>query len=225
MDDEPFVLPAADGFLDGAFRLLPDRAWIKVANALLLVIAAAFIAPLCIHVSHIRLTNVDQTAKVIAQRAQADDLVVVDNFLYALSVQRYYHGAAPLLPVPVIDDLSLHRWDLLKACMMQPAPIRSILTRIDQTLQSGHTVYIVGLLIKNEETTFPPDLPRAPAGPTQWAFSSYLIRWTQQIAYVSQTHATKMFVLHLPCDQPLSEGENVHAIVLSGWKPATVAAQ
>ena len=211
--------------LDGVSRLLPQRATLKAANALLVLLAAASLAPVAIQASHVRLTNMDLTAKAVAQSAQADDLVVLDNFFYSVSFQRYYHGAAPCLPVPGITDASLHRWDLLKNCMKEPAQARAIQSQIEHTLQSGHKVFVVGFAIRNFADSLPDDLPPAPLSRTGWMVSPYLIRWTQQVAYIVQAHATSGHLLQVPCDQPVSEGERVNALYVTGWKPGGIAAK
>jgi hypothetical protein len=210
--------------LDAATKAFPGKATVRAVGALLIGGVAASITTVAIQASHIRLTNVDLTANLIAREAGPSDLVVVDNFFYSVSFARYYHGKAPFLSVPSIADRSLHRWDLLKECMTQVSPTKSVLDRIDETLKNGHTVFVVGFAAKNRAGSMPPDLPPAPLTEAHWAVSPYLINWAFQVAYVVQTHALHGNLISVPCDQPLSEGETVHAFYVNGWKPPQLAA-
>jgi hypothetical protein len=210
--------------IDGVSKIVRHSALANMANSILVLFAAMSLCPLALQATSVRLTNVDLTTAVIAQRAQPQDLVVVDNYFYGVSFHRYYHGQAPLISVPDVGDSSLHRWDLLTAIMRQPKPIQSVLDRIDQTLKSGHDVYIVGFALTNHGATQPPDLSPAPAGSSGWSLWPYVRRWTTQIAYAVQTHAARGQVISVPCAQPVSVAEDVHAIVVSGWKETELAA-
>ena len=160
----------------------------------------------------------------IAQRAQPADLVIVDNYFYAISFNRYYHGRAPWLVAPDLSDVSLHRWDLLTNSMRQPRPIQPILDRIDQTLQAGHDVYVIGFAPLNRGATEPLDLPPAPAGASGWNLWPYMRQWTVQIAYAVQTRAEHGKIISVSTDQPISSVENVRAVVVSGWRKSQVTA-
>jgi hypothetical protein len=193
------------------------------ASCLLITVGAAGLTPLTYQATTFRLTNVDLVTRAIAQRAEKSDLVIVDNYFYAISFNRYYHGQAPWLAVPDVNDLSLHRWDLLTDMMRRPCPIQPTLERIDQTLQSGHNVFVVGMAPVTRAATAPPDLPPAPNTASGWTLWPYVRNWTAQVTYTAQVHGSHGMIISVPCVQPISVVENVHAFVVSGWKDRSVA--
>jgi hypothetical protein len=195
------------------------------ANCLIITVGAACLVPLAYQATTVRLTNVDLVTKTIAQHAEKSDLVIVDNYFYAISFHRYYHGKAPCLSVPDISDLSLHRWDLVKNTISQPRPIQAILDRIEQTLRSGNNVYVAGRAPPSHTESLPPDLAPAPQTASRWQFIPYVARWTDQVAYTVQAHASRGMIIPVPCEQPVSEAESIRAFVVSGWKESTVAAR
>jgi len=209
--------------LDAIAKILCKSITAMIASSLFIVTAAACLAPLVYRATNVRLTNVDLTAAAIKQHARASDLVVVDNFFYAVSFYRYYHGKAPCLSVPGISDLSLHRWDLVKDTMSRPQPIQPVLDRIDQTLRSGHDVYVVGSVPLSRTAAAPPDLPAAPQTTAMWQLRPYIVRWTSQVAYAAQAHARHGMIIPVPCEQPVSNVEDVHAYVVSGWREPALA--
>jgi hypothetical protein len=210
--------------IDGMSQILRKTSFAIIGNSLLIVIAAATLSPLAFRATNVRLTNVDLTTAAIAQRAQPSDLIVVDNYFYAISFHRYYKGKAPWVSVPDVTDFSLHRWDLLTETMRRPQPIQPILDRIDQTLKAGHEVYVVGFAPLDRGPSAPPDLAVAPKRSSGWSLWPYVRRWTTQIAYAVQTRAEHGKIISVKCGQPISTVENVHAVVVSGWKDNTVAA-
>jgi hypothetical protein len=188
-----------------------------------IVAAAAVMAPSVYRTAKLRRTNVDLIAEAVASLARESDLVVVDNLFYSVSFQRYYHGKAPWLGVPPIDDFSLHRWDLVKQTMTRSRPIAPTLSQIDQTLQSGHNVYVVGENPINRAASPPPDLPPAPQAKSGWCAGPYVVRWAFQVAYAAQGHALHRQIIKVPCQQSVSDVEEIQVIVVSGWKDGLVA--
>lgn len=217
------LMATAVASIDSLGKLLCKSAYATMANALLVLFAAMALSPLALQATDVRLTNVDLTTAVVAQRAQPNDLIVVDNYFYGISFNRYYHGRTPWVSVPNVSDFSLHRWDLLTDSMRQPHPIQSVLDRIDATLKAGHDVYVVGFALTNRTAAAAP-LPAAPAGSSGWSLWPYVRRWTTEIAYTVQTHAAHGQVITVRSPQPISVAEDVHALVVSGWKETNVAA-
>ena len=210
--------------LEAVSTLLRRSALAVTAHSLFVALAAAAVSPLAYQATHVRLTNVDLTAKIIAEHAQVEDLVVVDYYLYAISFQRYYHGQAPWVSVPDVSDLSLHRWDLLSQTMDRPHPVEPILKRIEETLQAGHDVYVAGLAPINHETVAPPDLPTVSQNNFGRILWPYVRRWSSQVAYTAQTHASRGVIIPILAKEPISTAENIRAFAVSGWKDGDVAA-
>ena len=182
------------------------------------IIAALFTAPLTYRASAVRLTNADLVATKIAVAAGKEDLIVVDNYFFAISFNRYYHGLARWLSVPDLADFSLHRWDLLTEAMRHPQPIQRVAEEIQRTLRAGHNVFIVGTTAAKWRGTPPPDLPPAPVGTSGWTLWRYLGTWRGQIAYAVQAHAQHGVILRLDSLQPVSSGETLKAMVVTGWR-------
>jgi hypothetical protein len=208
--------------LEAVSTLLRKSALAVTAHALFVAVAAAAVSPLAYQATNVRLTNVDFTAKIIAEHAQVEDLVVVDYYFYAISFQRYYHGQA--LAVPDVSDLSLHRWDLSSQTMDRPHPVEPILKRIEETLRAGHDVYVAGLAPINHETVAPPDLPTVSQNNFGRILWPYVRRWSSQVAYTAQAHASRGVIIPILPKGPISTAENIRAFAVSGWKDADVAA-
>ncbi len=217
------VMATAVVCIDSATRILRKSAIATIVNSLLVLFAAMALSPLALQATSVRLTNVDLTTTAVAERAGPEDLVVVDNYFYGISFYRYYQGKAPWVSVPEVNDFTLHRWDLLTDSMRRPRPIQTVLDRIDQTLKAGHDVYVVGFALTNRGAAPPVDLPAAPAHGSDWTLWPYVRRWTMQIAYTVQTHGVHGKVVPVRCGQSISVAEDVHAIVVSGWKDTQVA--
>ena len=190
----------------------------RIAQSCLVVLAAVALMPKAFEATGVRLTNVDLTAQEIARRAGPEDLVVVDYYFHAISFQHYYQGKAPWVAVPNVADVSMHRWDLLAATMDRTKPVDSVLRRIDRTLQTGHDVYVVGLVPTNKELVAPLDLPPTSENSFGRNLWPYVRRWSSQVAFTAQTHSTRVAVIPVPSQQPISTAETVRAMVVSGWK-------
>jgi uncharacterized membrane protein len=204
--------------LDALSGVLRKGAAPVIVNSLLLIAAAALLGPTAYRATQIRLTNVDLIAATISAQAHESDLIVIDNCFYAISFNRYYHGRTPWVSVPELQDLSLHRWDLLIAAMRTTNPIEPVLKRIDETLRAGHNVFVVGFAPAKRPVTRPPDLPPAPNTTSGWILWPYLRSWTFQVAYAAQTHALHGVIISAPCPQPVSAVEKLNAFVVSGWR-------
>jgi hypothetical protein len=218
------VMSTAVVCIDSVSRILRKNAIASMLNSLLVLFAAMALSPLALQATNVRLTNIDLTTRALAQLAQPDDLIVVDNYFYGISFHRYYHGKAPWVSVPDLNDSTLHRWDLLTEAMRRPRPIEPVVDRIDQTLKAGHDVYVVGFAYTNPGAAPLPDLPVAPAGGSGWCLWPYVRQWPQQIAYAVKTHGEHGKIVSVRCEQPISIVENVRTIVVSGWKETKMAA-
>ena len=181
------------------------------------LVAASCVAPLAYRASGVRLTNADLMTKEIADHAQKSDFIVVDNYFYSISFNRYYHGAAPWASVPDVKDRTLHRWDLLTNTMRQSQPIQPVLDRIDQTLKDGHNVFVVGFAPTKRPSVPPPDLPPAPSATSGWCLWRYVVGWTREVAFATQSHAARGKIISIPSQQPVSVAEKLNAFVVSGW--------
>ena len=202
----------------GALR--KNSAAVIVSSALLLITAIP-LGRIAVTATSTRLTNVDLVAEEIGRYAERSDLIVVDNYFYAISFNRYYHGRAPWIFAPGLEDLSLHRWDLLINSMRKSRPIQPLLEQIDQTLKAGHHVFVVGYAPTTRLPSSPPDLPPAPKSSSGWSLWPYMSTWTGQIAYDAQLRASKGMIISVPCRQNVNIAECINAFVVSGWRDET----
>src|SRR5205807_1365091 len=76
-------------------------------------------------------------------------------FVDGITFARYFHGATPWVTVPKIEDLSLHRWDQLMQQARQKNAIDPVLNRVNETLRSGHQVWVATTF----SLTAPPGTP------------------------------------------------------------------
>ena len=170
------------------WRAIPNQTAIRAFGlGLALIVTATSLRP-AFERSQMRMTNCDQIAGKLEQRATSDDLIIVTSPLYGISFQHYYHGRASWMTLPQIDDLTLHRWDLLKEAMMHPDPVPDLVSRAQDVLHAGHKVYLVGKL-GPAPATEPEPLPPAPQSQFGWQMEAYTNQWKSELTYWIEHHA------------------------------------
>lgn len=177
------------------WRLARAPRWIFICIAVL-----GFISFGCT-VSQIgrRMTNMPEVVSKITAEAGPQDLVVVYPWYCGVSFQRYYQGSAPWATAPELADHRFHRYDLLKNQLQQSEPMRPLLERIREVLNSGGKVWLVGALPAFEAGAIsPPNLPPAPEGPMGWYDEPYNQVWGQQLRYFLQHNARNLELVSLP---------------------------
>jgi len=165
-----------------------------------------------------RQTNVDVVASLLGQQAGAGDVIVVYPWYYGVSFRRYYTGVATWVTLPPMDDVRIHRYDLLKTTMARSNPIDPVLETMAKTLKSGNRVWLVGGLPFLRSGELPPTLPPAPNATWGWNNGPYLVTWARQAAYFLQTHASGAKMLPVPANGPVNPLENLPLAVASGWR-------
>jgi hypothetical protein len=165
-----------------------------------------------------RRTNADIVATVLGKEAAAGDLILVTPWYYGVSFHRYYKGSAEWVTLPPLEDLRIHRYDLLKAAMARPNPIDPVLERMAETLKSGHRLWLVGVLPDPRTVEQPAVLPPAPNAPSGWYCGPYLITWAQQASYLLKSHALRAEVRPTGAGRPVNPYENMPVVVVSGWQ-------
>ena len=163
-----------------------------------------------------RQTNVDLVANWLDQHAHNNDLVVVNPWFAGVSFNRYYHGVAPWITVPMMKDKSIHRYDLLQNKMSESDPLADIKSTIENTLRNGGRVYLVGgahFLEKNDQ---PLVLPPAPNSQYGWSLLPYIVAWSQQIADLVQAHARTAAAVP-PLSDHVNLEEDVPLWQVEGW--------
>lgn len=180
------------------FNAIPDRTVIRTVSLwVALIISIAAVRPLFAR-AQMRMTNCDYVAATLEQRAAPEDLIILTSSLYGISFQRHYHGTTNWVTLPVIEDLTLHRWDLIKRAMAAPDPVPALITRAQSVLQAGHKIFLVGKL-GPAPSTEPESLAPAPQTEFGWSMESYTAQWKSELTYWFEHHA--LHGTNLPVDQ------------------------
>jgi hypothetical protein len=201
---------AAGAELAGA--ILARAQWFRIVR--LLFAAAAFLSlPLSLwNAAHERLTDIDIIAQKLEQEAGPNDLIVLNPWHFAPSFYRYYHGSTPWITVPTMSEHRVHRYDLMKAKMLEDDPLSDVRTRIQQTLQSDHRVWIVG-----GARPLDPNMPRlGPAPNPYFGWAGYMSFWSMEIGSFLGAHTDGEVVL-APMPN-VNDGENVPLLMAHGWQ-------
>jgi hypothetical protein len=159
-----------------------------------------------------RQTNIDIIAARLARTATPADLIAINPWIYGISFRRYYHGAAPCVTIPPIEDLRCHRVDIAKRQMMSVDPMAPVLRRMAEVLRAGHTVWLIGGL--NYVTP-----SRQPLSVSPGSFGDYYTAWSEQASFLVQTRARTLALVRLRYDQPVVRYENVQLTAIRGWRP------
>jgi hypothetical protein len=160
-----------------------------------------------------RQTNVDAIALHLEEHAESGDLIVVNPWVFAISLGRYYHGSAPLSTLPPFEDHSIHRYDLLKQAMLAVDPIAPLRTRVQQVLEAGGRVWVVGGLSTPAPGKAPPRLPPPPLPGTGWNAEPYEAAWSMEISALLRRHATRITDIETPRAR-----EYAFLRVFQGWR-------
>ena len=204
------VALAIDVVLAGARSLR----WARLGVA---VLATVLAFPVSMDRVGVRQTNVDLIAQYVHANAQRGDLILVNPWYLGITFNRYYRGPVAWMTLPPIEDLTIHRYDLLKLRMTSAEPLAPLHRAIQGALESGHRVWLVGGLLFPPAGHLPPILPPAPGLPTGWSDGPYAIGWALQTGYFVQTHAERLAVVRIPVAGSVNPLESVGLLVVEGW--------
>ncbi len=195
-----------------------ERRWLRWARLGLVMLALPALMPLALEQAGTRRTNVDLIAAHLAVNARGGDLIVVNPWTAGLTLTRYYRGAAPVMTLPPINDLRVHRYDLLKERMASPSPLTELHNVIADTLRAGGRVWLVGDLILPPPGEPPTVLPAAPGAPTGWAEDPYYRSWMMQTGDLLRRRALRWRLIDLSETQPVNGLERLRFGVVEGWR-------
>jgi hypothetical protein len=165
-----------------------------------------------------RQTNIDVVADILEKNAAPSDLIIVAPWYMGVSFDRYYHGKAPWLTLPNIEDRSTVRYDLLREELAAPKTIAPCMQRIRSALRAGNRVWIAGAIAARPPEDVPDEVPPAPEW--GWNASPYTIGWEAQAAQVISTSATSIQMVSLPPSVQAQRLENLPLYVVQGPPPA-----
>ena len=206
------LLCAIAAAIDLTAGILSRAQWFRIAR-LIIAIAALLFLPLKLwNVARERLTDIDILAHKLEKDAAQNDLIVLNPWHFAPSFYRYYHGSTPWITVPTMGEHRVHRYDLMKAKMIEPDPLADVRAAIQQTLQSGRRVWIVG-----GARPLDPNMPRlGPAPNPYFGWAGYMSYWSMEIGSFLSEHTNGEVVVEPMSD--VNDGENVPLLVAEGWK-------
>jgi hypothetical protein len=203
----------ADSILGGL-----DMRWAQMARAVLCVVLVAFCVPACYAGVRVRQSNMDLVAAKLKAAAQPEDLILVYPWFYGISLQRYF-DASRWTTLPPMEELRIHRFDLVNKAMMTVNPIGPVLDKVQATLRSGHRLWLVGPFESppgdNPPTVYAPY--NGDNGKTDYMYES---NWMSQITYCIAKHATGADLVSIPVPGGLAVNpfENAPVQVIHGWQ-------
>ncbi|HST31143.1 MAG TPA: hypothetical protein VLK27_09940, partial [Chthoniobacterales bacterium] len=187
--------------------------WFRIARILIAMVALVFLPFKVWGVAHERLTDIDILAHKLEQEAAPNDLIVVNPWHFGPSFYRYYHGSTPWITVPTMSEHRVHRYDLMKSKMVEADPLSDVRSAIQQTLQSGRRVWVVG-----GARPLDPSMPKlGPAPNPYFGWAGYMSYWSMEIGSFLNHHAASGQVVIEP-GADVNDGENVPLLVAEGWK-------
>ena len=204
--------------LDCVATILATETWLRIGRLLLATAALAVLPINAWPVVTQRQTNIDIVARKIGDEAKPADLIVTAPWQYAISFSRYYHGATPLITLPVISDLRVHRYDLFREKMITEHPIDDVLEKIRLTLTSGNRVWIVGGIKLPPEGRAPGSLPSASSATGVWDNVAYSDAWMEQLGVFVREHSQRGQNIPLSIQQSVNSFEDVPLLMVEGWQ-------
>lgn len=184
----------------------------------LVAIAAVVLIPMSARWVGVRQTNVDHLAVYVSHAARPGDAIVVTPWFVGITFNRYYHGPVPWLTIPPIDDLRIHRYDLLKRRMSSTQPLAPVYRAMTSALESGHRIWLVGGLEFPERNEVVVPLPPAPTSPSGWNDAPYYHAWSREAGRFVLDRALRVGVVRPRDDQPVWSAEDVVLLVAEGWR-------
>ena len=213
-----YVLPSAvaavsiDTILASAPR---PSAWARGVAAL---VALAFVARGAWTGTGLRQTNADLVAATLRAQSRPGDIVLVHPWYCAIALSRYGVGAASLVSIPPLDDLTIHRYDLLKERMQEADPMAALFSRIDTALEAGARVWYAGNLQLPPPGVAIQAPPPAPAPGIGWSEGAYLDAWSAQTAGWLRAGAREVRQVTVEAPGPVNPLESLPLYVFSGWR-------
>jgi hypothetical protein len=203
-----------------AFQSPRNKAWVWCVRVSAACTVIALSLPGLWEAAHLRRTSVDCVSTVVARQASPNDLILVNPSGLAPGFDYYYRGAAEWNTLPLIpnDKEAKAAPDAaVREVMAIPNGIAPTLKKIEDTLASGHRLWIVGGVEFLPPKTLPPDLPPAPHSRYGWHGAAYAQAWSKQVGYYIQTHAQTARVVPVDVPQPVSPLANVPLMCVEGW--------
>lgn len=146
------------------------------------------------------------------------DAIIVNPWFLGISFNRYYRGDVPWITIPPIQDVRIHRYDLVKEQMRNGETMTPVYSAMRAALESGHRVRLVGgaQFLPPEQT--PAILPPAPGAPSGWRTGPYYRAWSRGVGRFVETHALHLGVAPVKAGQPVWGAEGAILMAADGWR-------
>jgi hypothetical protein len=180
-----------------------------IATSLILLAAQI---PSAQQIATTRVTNVDVAARNLSREAQSDDFILVYEWYYGITFNRYYGGRARWITIPPVADHSTHNFDIPEAELQTDPPSRlgQVMGDLDLTLHRGKRILIVtpnafwdSALIRTGEMH--------PVG-------KYHIAWMKTIGQFLRAHADTITQVPFDNGDAITGYEDVEIFSARGWK-------
>jgi hypothetical protein len=160
----------------------------------------------------LRRSNIPQASALLQSLSHPGDLVILSPWNLAISFQRYYHGPASVACVPPLGLPPYQNYALLIPMVQNPHAMDPLITKANDTLRSGHIVFVVG-----DFGPWSPDRAYPMANNSfRWDEGKYDDLWQRQLAFASKRHAELCTPLDDQRDD-VSVYERPQAMAMSGW--------
>jgi len=171
--------------------------------------------------AHLRRTNLDLVSTILVSKAGPRDLVLVSPFYLSPGFNYHYSGAAPWTTLPAIATDPISRrapFGPFRRLMMTPEPLEPTLRRIQETLESGFRLWVVGIVQFPQPGTVPPHLPPAPHSVYGWNNNAYASVWSMELGGFLQAHANLIRGVQIQVNQAVNPLENLSLLLVEGWR-------
>ena len=213
----PFIVSAAVCF-DAALPV--RRVMWRVAVSLFVLITASLSIPSTATILGSHFSDVDIYARQLTAAASPNDYIIVEPWHFGITFGHYFKGRTPWDTLPPLSDHATHRFDLVELEMQNTNAIAPVLGKIDQTLQSGHRVWVLTmegrLSVPGRGMKPPATLPPPPLPGTGWADWPYARVWAAQIMCFIGDHSGQFQELKSLSNER-SIAENMSLFMAQGW--------
>jgi Dolichyl-phosphate-mannose-protein mannosyltransferase len=191
----------------------------RIARAVAVAFFLALTALPSSRIISLRHTNLDFVASALHVMAAPDDFVLVTRWECGVTMNRYYKGPAAWATIPPLTDFRFQAYQPVMEHMRAADPLRSIMERAEQTLRSGHKVWLVGEAPAPPLGEAAPTLPRVVDSTSKWRGSALFYKiWVMQVTGFLTSHMVHATNLSRASIDPVSDFENLPVQVLEGWK-------
>jgi len=195
-----------------------DAVRLRLGRTVLAFVVVAACGSDCYAGVRLRQSNIDLLAAKLKEAAQPGDLILVSPWYYGVSLQRYLDSSR-WTTLPPMEEIRIHRYDLMKKAMMTENPIGPLLDQVQAALRSGHKLWVAGIFQDTPDGNPQPVYPPYNGG-MERADSLYFSSWMFQIAYLVEKHATGCDPVEIPVpgSQAVDPREDVPLQVIRGWR-------